>query len=64
MKEAISFFVMLVIVLALYEYMKPKNDYQSTNQHKDTDDKDDYWSKNRYFLNIKKCHAKYNTHLL
>lgn len=41
MKEAISFFVMLVIVLSLYEYMKPKNDYQSTNQHKDLKDEED-----------------------
>jgi len=40
MKEAISFFVMLVIVLSIYEYMKPKNNYQSTNQHDDSDDED------------------------
>lgn len=40
MNEAISFFVMLVIVLGLYEYMKPKDDSQSSNQYKDLNDED------------------------
>ena len=41
MKEAVSLFVMFVIVAIVYEYMKPKNDYQSTNQHKDLKDEED-----------------------
>ncbi len=41
MKEAISFFVMLIIVAIAYEYMKPKNDYQATNQHNDTNDEEE-----------------------
>jgi hypothetical protein len=40
MKEAISFFVMLIIILSIYEYTKPRNDYQSTHQHDDSDDED------------------------
>jgi len=34
MREAISFFVMLIIVAIVYEYMKPKSDYNATNQNK------------------------------
>jgi hypothetical protein len=40
MREAISLFVTFIIVAIAYEYMKPKNDYQSTNQHLDEDDED------------------------
>lgn len=41
MREAISFFVMLIIVAIVYEYMKPKSDYNATNQHKNTNDEED-----------------------
>ncbi len=41
MREAISLFVTFIIVAIVYEYMKPKNDYQSTNQHKDSIEDDE-----------------------
>jgi hypothetical protein len=40
MSEVISLFVTFVIAAILYEYMKPKDNHQSTNQ-KESDDEDD-----------------------
>lgn len=38
MKEAISLFVMFALVAIVYEYMKPKNNYNETNQQNNEDD--------------------------
>jgi hypothetical protein len=40
MSEVISLFVTFVIAAVLYEYMKPKDNHQSTNQHKDSDEEE------------------------
>ena len=41
MKEAISLFVMFAIVAIVYEYMKPKNNYNETNQQNNVDDSEE-----------------------
>ena len=38
MREAISLFVTFIVIAIVYEYMKPKNDYSATNQHKEPTD--------------------------
>jgi hypothetical protein len=40
MREAVSLFVMFAIVAILYEYMKPKNENQSTEQKNDDEEED------------------------
>jgi hypothetical protein len=41
MREAVSLFVMFVVVAILYEYMKPKNKNQSTEQQNELNDEED-----------------------
>ena len=40
MREAVSLFVMFVIVAMLYEYMKPRNENQSKNQQDDDEEEE------------------------
>lgn len=41
MSEAISLFVTFVIVAIVYEYMKPKENYEASNHHKEDDDEEE-----------------------
>ena len=41
MNETISLAVTFVAIMIVYEYLKPKDDDESTNQPKDSDDTED-----------------------
>jgi preprotein translocase subunit SecG len=41
MSESISLVITFIIIAIAYEYLKPKNDDESTNQPKDSSDAED-----------------------
>lgn len=41
MNEAVSLAVTFIAIVVLYEFLKPKNDTQSTDQEKDSIDEED-----------------------
>lgn len=40
MKEVVSLFVTFIVIAIMYEFMKPKDNHESTNQHKDSDEEE------------------------
>lgn len=41
MKEVVSLLVVFIVAAVVYEFMKPKNNSQSTNRQKESDEDED-----------------------